>query len=94
MGLNAIRIEALTDKSMPRNGPGRAGNGNFALSDIRVFAANKKGGQRVPVKLVNPKATHQQNTAGLSVASSIDSDSARALGGRFWRYRQGTGGGI
>ena len=74
MGLNAIRIEALTDKSMPRNGPGRAGNGNFALSDIRVFAANKKGGQRVPVKLVNPKATHQQNTAGLSVASSIDGD--------------------
>ena len=27
---------------MSRNGPGRAGNGNFALSDIRVFAANKK----------------------------------------------------
>ena len=74
MGLNAIRIEALTDKSMPRNGPGRAGNGNFALSDIRVFAANKKDGQRVPVKLVNPKATHQQNTARLSVASSIDGD--------------------
>ena len=78
MGLNAIRIEALTDKSMPRNGPGRAGNGNFALSDIRVFAANKKGGQRVPVKLVNPKATHQQNTAGLSVASSIDSDKRKS----------------
>ena len=78
MGLNAIRIEALTDKSMPRNGPGRAGNGNFALSDIRVFAANKKGGQRVPVKLINPKATHQQNTAGLSVASSIDSDKRKS----------------
>ena len=78
IGLNAIRIEALTDKSMPRNGPGRAGNGNFALSDIRVFAANKKGGQRVPVKLVNPKATHQQNTAGLSVASSIDGDKRKS----------------
>ena len=78
MGLNAIRIEALTDKSMSRNGPGRAGNGNFALSDIRVFAANKKGGQRVPVKLVNPKATHQQNTAGLSVASSIDGDKRKS----------------
>ena len=78
MGLNAIRIEALTDKSMPRNGPGRAGNGNFALSDIRVFAANKKGGQRVPVKLVNPKATHQQNTARLSVASSIDGDKRKS----------------
>jgi len=78
MGLNAIRIEALTDKSMPRNGPGRAGNGNFALSDIRVFAASKKGGQRAPVKLVNPKATHQQNTAGLSVASSIDGDKRKS----------------
>ena len=78
MGLNAIRIEALTDKSMPRNGPGRAGNGNFALSDIRVFVANKKGGQRLPVKLVNPKATHQQNTAGLSVASSIDGDKRKS----------------
>ena len=78
MGLNAIRIEALTDKSMPRNGPGRAGNGNFALSDIRVFAANIKGGHRVPVKLVNPKATHQQNTARLSVASSIDGDKRKS----------------
>ena len=77
-GLNAIRIEALTDKSMPRNGPGRAGNGNFALSDIRVFATPKKGGQRVAVKLVNPKATHQQNTSGLSVASSIDGDKRKS----------------
>ena len=37
-GIRAIRIEALTDKSMKRNGPGRASNGNLALSDIRVFA--------------------------------------------------------
>ena len=37
-GIRAIRIEALTHKSMKRNGPGRASNGNLALSDIRVFA--------------------------------------------------------
>ncbi|MCH2379239.1 MAG: DUF1549 domain-containing protein, partial [Pedosphaera sp.] len=73
-GLNALRIEALTHPSMKRNGPGRAGNGNFALSDIRVFAAPKNGGPRQAVKLVNPKATHQQNKGGLSVASSIDAD--------------------
>ena len=77
-GLNAIRIEALIDKSMKRNGPGRAGNGNFALSDIRVFATPKKGGKRVAVKLVSPKATHQQNTGGLSVASSIDGDKRKS----------------
>ncbi|MDC0218960.1 PSD1 and planctomycete cytochrome C domain-containing protein [Verrucomicrobia bacterium] len=78
MGLNAIRIEALVDKSMKRNGPGRASNGNFALSDIRVFATPKKGGKRQSVKLINPKATHQQNTGGLSVASSIDGDKRKS----------------
>ena len=77
-GLNAIRIEALTDKSMKRNGPGRANNGNFALSDIRVFATPKKGGKKQVVKLINPKATHQQNTGGLSVASSIDGDKRKS----------------
>ena len=78
MGLNALRIEALTHQSMVRNGPGRAVNGNFALSDLRVFAAPKKGGARVPVKLVNPKATHQQNKGALSVASSIDADKKKS----------------
>ncbi|MDP6904432.1 MAG: DUF1549 domain-containing protein, partial [Verrucomicrobiota bacterium] len=78
VGLNAIRVEALTDKSMKRNGPGRASNGNFALSDIRVFAMPKKGGKKQAVKLINPKATHQQNTGGLSVASSIDGDKRRS----------------
>jgi len=82
VGMSAIRIEALTDKSMKRNGPGRAVNGNFALSDIRVFAAPMKGGagnkKGQAVKLVNPKATHQQNTGGLSVASSIDADKRKS----------------
>ncbi|MFP6887133.1 MAG: DUF1553 domain-containing protein, partial [Opitutales bacterium] len=73
--VTALRIEALTHKSMKRNGPGRAGNGNIALSDIRVFA--KKAGDKgkgKAVKLVNPRADHQQNTGNLSIASSIDGD--------------------
>ncbi len=73
--VSAIRIEALTHKSMKRNGPGRAANGNIALSDIRVFA--KKAGEKgkgKPVRLVNPRADHQQNTTNLSIASSIDGD--------------------
>jgi len=73
--IRAIRIEALTHKSMKGNGPGRAGNGNIALSDIRVFA--KKVGEKgkgKQVKLINPRADHQQNTTNLSIASSIDGD--------------------
>ena len=78
--ITGVRIEALTDPSMKRNGPGRADNGNFSLSDLRVFAEPLDGsGKRTAVKLVNPQATHQQNKSGLSVASSID-DNKRSSG--------------
>jgi hypothetical protein len=37
-GVTALRIEALAHSTMPKGGPGRASNGNFALSDVRVTA--------------------------------------------------------
>ena len=67
-GATAIRLEALADKSMHRGGPGRAGNGNIQLTAIEV----KAGGKNVVLK--NPRATFQQNTGVLSIASSIDGD--------------------
>ncbi len=67
-----LRIEALTHETMPQKGPGRAGNGNFALSHLEVFAT--QGAERKPVKLTSAKATHEQNKGGLSVASAIDGD--------------------
>jgi hypothetical protein len=71
-GITAFRLEALAHPSMVRGGPGRAGNGNFALSDLRVTAAPLKGGKPVAVKLVRAKATFEQK--GLPVAAAIDSD--------------------
>ena len=35
--ITAIRLETLTDSSLPKNGPGRAANGNFILSRIRLY---------------------------------------------------------
>ncbi|MED5495073.1 MAG: DUF1553 domain-containing protein, partial [Verrucomicrobiota bacterium] len=78
--ITGVRIEALTDPSMNRNGPGRAENGNFSLSDLRVFVEPLDGsGERAAVKLVNPQATHQQDSGSLSVANSID-DNKRSSG--------------
>lgn len=34
--ITALRLEALTDDSLPSHGPGRAGNGNAVLSEIRA----------------------------------------------------------
>ena len=66
-----LRVEALTDSSMKRKGPGRASNGNFALSNLKLLAVSSDGEKR-ELKLVGGKATHQQNKSNLSVASSID----------------------
>lgn len=39
----AIRIEALPDDSLPSKGPGRAGNGNFVLTEVTAKIARKNG---------------------------------------------------
>jgi mono/diheme cytochrome c family protein len=77
--LTALRLEALTHPSMVKNGPGRADNGNFNLTDVKVVisaisqqpTANSQKEQ--PVKLLNPVSTFDQG-ANLSVKLTIDGD--------------------
>ncbi len=38
-GISALRLEALPDPSLPKNGPGRSGDGNFRLSEISAKTA-------------------------------------------------------
>ena len=74
-GLRALRLEALADPSLPHGGPGRADNGNIGLSRIRVFASPLGGGETNEVRLVRPRATFEQNTNSLSIASALDTNS-------------------
>ncbi len=56
-GMTAFRLEALTDQRLPQRGPGRAGNGNFRLSDFKVTAAPlDQPDKAVPVQLVSAAA--------------------------------------
>jgi mono/diheme cytochrome c family protein len=68
-----LRLETLPHDSLPQKGPGRAGNGNFALSvfqaSVRPVDAAAESDSR-KLKLVNPRATFEQN--GLPVAAAID----------------------
>jgi len=68
-----LRVEALTDSSMKRNGPGRASNGNFALSNLELLVVTRDGKKR-ELRFVGAKATHQQNKDSLSAVSSIDKE--------------------
>ena len=72
--LTGLKLEALTHESFPSKGPGRAGNGNFALSKITISATPLKGGPAQEVKISKAEATHEQNKGSLSVASSLDND--------------------
>jgi hypothetical protein len=73
MGITAFRLEALAHPSFVKGGPGRAANGNFALSSFRVQAARLDGkGEPVAVKLANAKATFEQ--IGLPAAAAVDHD--------------------
>ena len=82
--LAAIRLEALTSSELVRNGPGRASNGNFALSNFVLEV--RPAGSKNPLKrieLTRPKATFEQK--GLPIAAAIDNDpmSAWAIDPKF-----------
>jgi Protein of unknown function (DUF1549)/Protein of unknown function (DUF1553)/Planctomycete cytochrome C len=78
-GIRSLRLEALTHSSLVKNGPGRATNGNFALSDLRVTVHPQNVKQAVgpeAVKLTNPRATFEQK--GLPAAAAIDDNGQTA----------------
>ena len=70
--IRSLRVEALMHDSLPAKGPGRAGNGNFVLGNLKVTVTDSTGTRDIP--LTNPRATHQQNADSLSAAASIDAD--------------------
>jgi mono/diheme cytochrome c family protein len=71
--IKSIRLEALAHASLAKSGPGRADNGNFALSDFAVTIQPVGAAADVtstPVKLTSAKATFEQK--GLPVAAAMD----------------------
>ena len=60
-GITGIRLEALTHESLPENGPGRAFNSNFVLSEFEVAVASSREPASVePVKLASVVADYSQ----------------------------------
>jgi len=74
--ITALKLETLSDPSLPSKGPGRADNGNFVLTEFRVGQKllDKPDLAFAPVKLTNPTATFQQE--GLPVSFAIDGNRA------------------
>ncbi len=59
-----LRLEALTDESLPGKGPGRTPHGNFVLSEIEVHSC----GQALPLRPVAASAEQK----GYPLAAAVD----------------------
>jgi mono/diheme cytochrome c family protein len=75
----ALRLEVLSDDSLPMKGPGRQENGNLHLSEIRVeHSTDGQPASFAPVVLCNPTADFDQ--AGWGITRALDGDPATAWG--------------
>ncbi|MGL6095765.1 MAG: DUF1553 domain-containing protein, partial [Fimbriiglobus sp.] len=74
--LTAMRLEVLPDPSLPANGPGRAVNGNFVLTEFVLLAGPATGANasEKTVKFSEATATHEQG--GYPIRNAIDGDFA------------------
>ncbi|MBI1319380.1 MAG: DUF1549 domain-containing protein [Candidatus Hydrogenedens sp.] len=70
-----LQLEALTHDSLPARGPGRAGNGNFALSTVSA-ALLQADGARERLTLARAEADVEQG--GYGIAGTIDTDAKTA----------------
>jgi hypothetical protein len=75
-GVDQLRLEALTDPSLPSKGPGRTPHGNFVLSEIQVFAAPLSDASAAlrPLKIVSATADVEQ--PGFLISAAVDGDEA------------------
>lgn len=73
--ITAVRLEALTDPSLPGGGPGRHSNSNFVLSELELVAvsiADPKQSQ--PIKFKRAIADYSQK--GYEIARTINGTTA------------------
>lgn len=86
--LTAIRLEVLPHESLPVKGPGRAGNGNFVLTEF-VLKRVKRSGETVIVPIKAAQASYEQVGAAQgnpykkwTVQAAIDQDAK----GKNWGW--------
>jgi mono/diheme cytochrome c family protein len=76
--ITALRLDVLTDPSLPMKGPGRQDNGNLTLSEIEAQVFDS--GTAQPVKLKFSRATADFDQQGWTSAMAIDGNPATGWG--------------
>jgi len=82
--IRAVRIEALTDPSLPGNGPGRHSNSNFVLSEFEMVATSTRDPQENErIRFVKAIADYSQTGYGIekTIDGTTDNNSGWAVDG-------------
>ncbi|MFO0864959.1 MAG: DUF1549 domain-containing protein [Gemmataceae bacterium] len=72
-GITAVRLEMLTDAKYPKNGPGRAADGNFVLTEFQLYA-QAKDSKELPKKMELTTALADFSQDNFDVKFAIDGD--------------------
>lgn len=82
--VSALRLEVLPDKSLVKQGPGRADNGNFVLTTFSVTTSPNSGdGETRKVELTNAKADFSQKDWRVEMAINDDPTDGWAVSPEF-----------
>lgn len=76
--VTAVKLEVLSDSSLPHRGPGRQENGNLHLSEFKLLATPAGGTEPVVVPLAGAFADFDQD--GWGVAAAMDGKIETAWG--------------
>jgi hypothetical protein len=76
--VTAIRLEVLSDPSLPMKGPGRQDNGNLHLSEFRLLLWPGQGLPPIPIAIKRAAADFNQD--GWTISHALDGNSKTAWG--------------
>jgi len=78
--IRAIRLRVLADERLPSRGPGRASNGNFVLSSLRIFVESQKTNTvATRHRLASARADFSQNSRQVTSVLGDDATDGWAI---------------
>jgi len=87
--ITGLRLEVLSDASLPNGGPGRDPEGNFFLSDVEL-EVRPAGGNAVAQKIVFKEALADESQSGYDVSNLVK----KVPGTTAWAIDKSTGSGM
>ncbi|MFM7071757.1 MAG: DUF1549 and DUF1553 domain-containing protein, partial [Planctomycetota bacterium] len=85
--ITGVRLDAFTDKALPRKGPGLGGDGSFALGDLKITAKPLDPNNKQPATVIKLKAVQAAfEEPKQTLAFAVDDNPGTA-----WRANTDTG---